>query len=72
VTTPGEPQAEITVRDLTGRLVATLQRGRLEPGEHLFRWDGATASGQHAPAGVYFIEFRGRAGSVSRRLCLLR
>ena len=42
----------ITIKDDTGKIVATLQ-GKTESGYHVHDWDGKDASGNELPEGVY-------------------
>lgn len=59
----------VEVFDVLGRRVATLVDGTLATGRHTVGWDGATASGSRARAGVYLCrmtagEFRARRAIV--------
>jgi hypothetical protein len=45
----------INVFTLDGQLVRTLNRGRLNAGEHRFAWDGTNQSGQIVASGLYFV-----------------
>jgi hypothetical protein len=59
---PAAGRARIAVHDVAGRTVAVLAEGGQSAGRHTIRWDGRTARGTVAPAGVYFVrlEFGGR------------
>ena len=46
---------DLTVYDVTGRLVRTLSRGPVSGGAHEVRWDGRDARGRAIGAGVYFL-----------------
>jgi hypothetical protein len=63
---------ELTVHDVSGRLVRRLDCGPRQRGFHAARWDGTGSSGRIVPAGVYFVRFS--AGSVvsTGRLILVR
>lgn len=52
---PAASRVRARVLDVAGRLVATLADARYAAGEHVLAWDGRTASGAPAPAGVYFL-----------------
>jgi hypothetical protein len=60
---PGE--VELTVYDVTGRLVRTLASGAQGAGEHRTSWTGLDTAGRRLPAGVYFVRLRA-AGSVAQ------
>jgi len=72
VTVPSAENVEITVHDLAGRRVALLFSGRLEPGEHPFRWDGVMGSRGRAPAGIYRVRLRAGDIEESRSFSLIR
>lgn len=62
----------VTVFDLSGRLVATLESSELSRGEHTLNWDGTDVYGRRLSSGLYLCRIQ--AGSVTRTtgLCLLR
>jgi len=49
---------DLVAVDVTGRIVRVLQRGVLEPGRHMVRWDGTADGGSKLSRGVYFIRLR--------------
>ena len=60
----------LSVVDLSGRKVATLQEGMMLAGEYTRMWDGmADGSGKASP-GVYFISLRTSRGVQTQRLAL--
>jgi hypothetical protein len=63
-------EAELLVFDVRGRLVRTLGRGRLAPGQYLLQWDRRTASGDRVPRGVYFVHLRAADRNSTRKLVL--
>ncbi|MDD3642607.1 MAG: FlgD immunoglobulin-like domain containing protein [Candidatus Krumholzibacteria bacterium] len=63
---------DLSVYDVTGRLVATLVSGRLEAGMHESTWNGMTAGGAKAASGVYLYVLKTEDGQESRRMVLLR
>lgn len=50
---PKEARVQISVFDITGRLVKTLLDKTLSPGEHLITWDGTDENGSKVSSGVY-------------------
>jgi hypothetical protein len=55
-TLPWDASATVTVHDVTGAVVATLDRGRLAAGrERVVRWNGIARGGGRAASGVYFV-----------------
>lgn len=65
-------EVNLHVFDVAGRVVATLAKGRMPAGTHSVRWDGRTAAGEPASAGVYFAVLDSRLGRVSRMVILTR
>jgi flagellar hook assembly protein FlgD len=55
-----------------GALVATLYDGPSPAGVRTLRWDGRTARGRLAPAGVYVLEARVDRARLVRRLVRMR
>jgi hypothetical protein len=52
----------IEVLDVHGRILRRWSRSAMTPGDHPITWDGRTASGEEAPAGLYLV----RAGQADR------
>jgi hypothetical protein len=59
---------DLIVRDLAGRRVRTLHEGAMSAGAHTLHWDGRTASGKPAPAGMYFVSLRAPDVRDTRRV----
>ena len=64
--------AELAVYSVDGRRVRTLFTGNREAGEYRLTWDGTTAAGTRAPAGVYFVRLTLGAARMSRTVMLVR
>jgi WD40 repeat protein len=64
--------AKLTVRDLRGRVVATLHDGSLAAGERSFVWEGRDDLGREMSAGVYLAELRTPTGASTRKIMLVR
>lgn len=64
----------VTVRmlDALGREVARPHEGPLPAGTHEITWNGRTAAGQTAPAGVYLYRIETSLGIASGKLVLIR
>ena len=63
---------ELTVFDLAGRHVATLQQGELAAGDHHVTWNGLSAQGTPVPAGQYRYVLQTDQGRLSRSMVLLK
>lgn len=63
---------ELAVYDAAGRLVATVVSGELPAGSHEQVWDGTTASGEKAAAGVYFVRLKAGGEEQTAKSVLVR
>lgn len=62
----------VDVFDVRGRRVRRLVERSLPAGAHGFTWNGRTESGEPAPAGIYFVRYRGGDTSEIRRAVRVR
>ena len=63
---------DLTVYDVAGRKVATLQNGTLGEGSHHVQWNGRTDAGNPAPTGRYSYVLRTAGGQVARSMVLVK
>jgi hypothetical protein len=63
---------ELTVHDVSGRLVSRLESGPRQRGFRAVRWDGTDGRGHTAPAGVYFVRYLAGGTVSTGRLTLIR
>jgi flagellar basal-body rod modification protein FlgD len=56
-------QVVVTIKDVNGLPIKTLDLGNLEAGTHNFAWDGKTDSGAQAVNGAYSISVAAKRGS---------
>ncbi|HXV14159.1 MAG TPA: FlgD immunoglobulin-like domain containing protein [Candidatus Krumholzibacteria bacterium] len=55
-TLPWDASVKVSIHDVSGRVVASFDRGQRAAGdEHVLRWDGIADDGQRAASGVYFV-----------------
>jgi flagellar basal-body rod modification protein FlgD len=64
--------AELSLLDLAGRHVRTLQRGALEAGRQVIAWDGRDDGGHPVANGVYFLVSRSGGQESRLKLVVLR
>jgi hypothetical protein len=64
--------ANLDIYDVRGRLVRRLALPGLTEGRHTATWDGRTAAGTPAAAGVYFIRLDSPLGGDTQRITLVR
>ena len=68
---PVEGMAGIEVLDVSGRRVGQYS-GVLSAGSHSWTWDGCSAGGARAGAGLYLVRLHTAQGTRTQRLVLLR
>lgn len=69
---PVAQAADVAVFDILGRRVRQLGRGALEPGRHLFSWDGVDERGERLSSGVYLARAAGRDWQSTQKLIWVR
>lgn len=62
----------VSVYDITGRQIVTLNGGYLSAGSHTVIWDGSYQSGEPAGSGIYFARIEVPSGSASKPMILLK
>jgi hypothetical protein len=67
-----ESQVSIVVYDVSGRRVATLVDGVVEPGRHYVTWDGRNDSGESVGSGVYFCTMEAPEFHDNHKMMLLK
>ena len=63
---------ELTVCDITGRVVKTLFSGAINPGAHHLEWDGRNSAGEIVSSGIYFIRLETPQFKQMRRTVFLK
>jgi hypothetical protein len=63
---------DVGVFDVSGRRVATIARGVIEPGTRPMVWDGRDDRGAIAHSGVYLVRARGEGLNATRRILKLQ
>lgn len=68
---PRPGRADLRVFDVRGREVRRLASGDHAAGARASVWDGRDAAGRRVGSGVYFVNLRGDAGALTRRIVKL-
>ncbi len=63
---------ELSVYDITGRLVATLASGEFPAGSHAAVWDGRDDTGRETASGIYFYALTAGETQERRKMVLLK
>ena len=62
----------LEVYNVTGKRVATLERGRKKKGPHIVMWQGIDDAGRSVASGIYFYRLRAGKEVISKKMVLLR
>ena len=68
---PRAAPVSLELFDLSGRRVARILSGTLDPGHHETRWRAVDEQGARVPAGLYFVRFSTPGMTRVTRLALL-
>ena len=63
-------EARLSVHDVSGRLLASLQSGSLPAGAYSEEWNGTTNAGRRVPRGVYVVRLEAGGRVLARKLLL--
>ena len=69
---PEAGEVQLVIYDMLGRPVRTLLSGVAQAGEYSLVWDGRDDAGRVAASGVYVYRLRTNAGTLVRRMTLVR
>ena len=69
---PRSTHVEITIHDVTGRLVKRMVDGVVDPGIHKVAWDGRDNRERRVASGIYYVSMRTPERELSRSVMLLR
>ena len=62
----------VIVMTLDGDVLKILHSGRVEKGEHIYKWDGRNANGEPVARGLYFIRIVGPDIDETRKVMAVR
>ena len=68
---PEQTAMDLSVYDISGRLVRTLVHGTVTPGEHQMNWDGKTNAGHKAGSGIYFLRMQAPGFMKIRQMAIV-
>lgn len=72
ISLPDRRRIELAVFDVTGRLVAEIERGTFGPGILRRIWNGTDGAGRRVASGVYFARIRSGGVEASRKIVVVR
>ncbi len=64
--------AVLAIYDMRGRRIRTLADKPLDPGTHLFAWDGRDSSGRTVPSGTYIYRMKQGEDQFTRKMLLMK
>jgi len=69
----GTPEyVRLSVTDVSGRRIRTLQDGMLAPGEYIRTWDGRSDRDSRVGPGIYFLTLDASSEVATRRVAIIR
>ncbi len=69
---PSATQTDLSIYNIKGQLIKTLQHGVLPQGTHNITWDGKNADKQPCASGVYFYKLKTGNKTITRKMLLLK
>ena len=63
---------DLSIYDIVGREIKTLRSGQSKEGIYKVTWDGRDDSGLMVGSGIYFYKLTTEAGSITKRMLLLK
>lgn len=69
---PSSMQVNLSIYDVSGRLISTLADGAMSAGAHDIAWNGRGANGSQVASGIYFYRLRTDSEVLTRKMILLR
>jgi trimeric autotransporter adhesin len=69
---PGPRSVDLTLHDVTGRMVSRLASAEQGGGWHALSWSGRDAKGTRLPPGVYFLHFDNGVSTGTGRILLVK
>jgi len=72
LTIPERSNIELSIYDISGRLVENLEKGTLEAGNYEYIWNGKNSKGEIMPSGVYFCRLKTEYSTKTIKMILTR
>ncbi len=69
---PNAVPIEITIFDITGKVVKKFSRQSFTRGTHKVHWDGKSDTGRLVHSGVYFVRLKSSGATMARKITLLK
>ena len=67
-----EGHFNLSIYDITGRLVSTLVDGNMEQGYHSMVWNGMDSNGYAVSSGMYIYALQGEGVSITKKMMLMK
>ncbi|MDG2188333.1 MAG: FlgD immunoglobulin-like domain containing protein, partial [Candidatus Marinimicrobia bacterium] len=62
---------KITIYDLRGRAIKTLNEGLKDSGQHIFVWDGKNDEDKKVSSGIYFYQLKSKQYNKARKMIFI-
>ena len=67
-----EGHINLSIYDMTGRLIMTLVDGNMEQGYHRMVWNGTDSNGHAVSSGMYIYALQGEGVSITKKMVLMK
>ena len=62
----------LTIFNVLGQTIKVLEKGSLDAGTHVYRWDGRDEFGQMVATGVYLYSFTDGSRTITKKMALMK
>ena len=67
-----QSDVKITIFDLKGRVVKTLNEGIKDAGQHIVVWDGKNEDSEKVSSGIYFYQIKSKQYTKTKKMTLIK
>ena len=71
-TIPGKSEINLSIFNIYGQIVKTVESGSISGGSHINHWDGTDQFGKEVSAGLYFLRLQVNDESTVRKVVLIK
>ncbi|MEA2103049.1 MAG: T9SS type A sorting domain-containing protein [Candidatus Cloacimonadota bacterium] len=69
---PKESNVEISVYNIKGQKVITLEDSKIQAGTHFTTWDGCNTNGNRVASGIYFYKLETEDKNITKKMLLIK
>ena len=72
ISLPHAVPVNISIFDVSGRMVRAIHSGRLDKGRHTFTWNGRDSQGKYVASSIYFVLIETEKTRTTRKVVLIK